>query len=97
MTNQQPAQTTPDDELTCILLQFIAEYHQGLNELAGRGTATQQAEKALTAWAKNKALRAVGEDESEIVHERLSDERAEIRNDIKDEIRSNIHREFREV
>ena len=30
-----------------ILLQFIAEYHQGLNELAGHGSAIDQAKAAL--------------------------------------------------
>lgn len=39
--------TKEQTELEKILLQFIAEYHQGLNELAGRGTSTEQATAAI--------------------------------------------------
>jgi hypothetical protein len=42
----QTTQTT-DEALEAILLQYIAEYHQGLNELAGHGTATEQAIQKL--------------------------------------------------
>jgi hypothetical protein len=36
-----------EDKLDSILLQFIAEYHQGLNELAGHGSATEQAKEQI--------------------------------------------------
>lgn len=44
-----------EEELNSILLQFIAEYHQSLNELAGHGSAVDQAKKALFSW-RGKAI-----------------------------------------
>lgn len=45
-----PNQPDTPNELTTILLQYDAEKKQGLNELAGHGTAIEQAERALQAY-----------------------------------------------
>ncbi len=50
MTNQ--ASDTLQAELKTILLQYHAELNQGLNELAGHGTAIEQAQTALLAAFK---------------------------------------------
>lgn len=47
MTNTNNQQS---EELDQILLQFLAEYHQGLNELAGHGTAQEQVKQRLIVW-----------------------------------------------
>lgn len=39
------------DSLDEILLQYRAELNQGLNELAGHGTAEEQAKQAIRQWA----------------------------------------------
>lgn len=45
-----------------VLLQFLAESHQGLNELAGRGTAIDQALSTMTA---DLLEQVIGSDEPE--------------------------------
>lgn len=45
-----------------ILLQFIAEYHQRLNELAGHGTPIEQATKAINALRRADMEHVIGKD-----------------------------------
>lgn len=51
----------PEGELDAIFLQYHAELSQGLNELAGSGTALDQVKKALLAWRDTYAQEKVRE------------------------------------
>ena len=55
--------------LDAILNQFIAEYHQGLNELAGHGSAIDQAKLAIQKEIERQVLEAsqdAGQQENEL-------------------------------
>lgn len=69
-----PVVNTNDSELDEILLQFIAEYHQGLNELAGHGTATEQARGALLAWRQEAVDGALAHAATPTAHNEQVDE-----------------------
>jgi hypothetical protein len=57
--------TNEPNRLNSILLQFIAEYHQGINELAGHGSALDQARAAILKHyiPKSEVIAAIGDDE----------------------------------